>query len=75
MPKVTPLTRRPKWEIDMLTDIASAQALTGKSYRQICAAAQIKYEAFMLHIREPRQMREGELHDFLEACERIGGTR
>ena len=75
MPKVTPLTRRPEWEREMLADIASAQALTGKSYMQICRTARIQYETFMLHRRDPRQMRMGELHDFLDACERIGGTR
>ena len=63
---------RAKWETDLLEQLATAQAMTGLSYRQICEKAGIPYQAFMLHKRNLRAMREGELHDFLGACEKLG---
>ena len=63
---------RAKWETDLLRQLATAQAMTGLSYRQICEKAGIPYQAFMMHKRNLRSMREGELHDFFEACEKLG---
>ena len=61
---------RPQWQTDVLTELATAQAADGRSYREICEKAGLVYTTFMLHKREPREMRLGEYHDFLNECER-----
>lgn len=73
MPKIKPLTNRKKWKDDLIVELASAQVLSGKSYKQICRFANIRYETFMSHLRNIDMMREGEKHAFLEACEVLKG--
>jgi len=73
MPRVKPLTVRPKWEEDMLKEMAAAYVMTGLTVKEICRRGGIKYETFRRHMKEPSMMRFGEYHAFIETCEKIRG--
>lgn len=73
MPRIKPLIRQDPREKEMLQTLGAAQAATGKSYKEICERAGIQYNAFMLHKRNPKQMRHGEYWRFLDTCARLTG--
>ncbi|MBR2999562.1 MAG: hypothetical protein IKF39_01065 [Oscillospiraceae bacterium] len=70
MPKVKPLTRQDPRGVELRGEIAKLQAMTGKSFRQLCTKAGIEYGTFMAHKVNIEDMRCGELWKFRDACER-----
>ena len=71
MPRVNKLIKKDPREIELLQRIGAAQAATGLSLKAICRQANLKYETFRVHYRNPGQMRHFEEWAFLDACKQL----
>lgn len=72
MPRVKPYKPDPRAS-DTLARIGGQQAVTRKSYKEICRVGGIPYVSFMRHIRDIGEMRLKELWAFEDACRKLGG--